>query len=322
MEASGRWRVSVGDGQGVPVPPGGADDRATRTASCLGNPCQVRGADRENPSERPVLRCPKCWPWPRRCQRYRAMILLTTFASLRFGEVTALERADIDVGIATVRVRRSFVEVQGRGLVAGPAEVAGRLAYGGAPSDGSRRCATPDRRMSVQLDGPRVHRSEGSADQSGQLPEADGVEGAGQRRSGRRPVPRPTPHREHPGGMSGVSTRDLMARMGHDSVRAAIIYQHATTEADARSRRRWRRAGGHEAQADEDELQATMTTARLARRSGAMRATLWPVCGTWPRSGARFEGRAGLLVAWSRNGWRRWDSNPRPPACKAGALAS
>jgi hypothetical protein len=25
-----------------------------------------------------------------------------------------------------------------------------------------------------------------------------------------------------------------MARMGHDSVRAAIIYQHATTEADAR----------------------------------------------------------------------------------------
>lgn len=34
--------------------------------------------------------------------------------------------------------------------------------------------------------------------------------------------------------MSGVSTRDLMARMGHDSVRAAIIPQHATNEADAR----------------------------------------------------------------------------------------
>ena len=33
---------------------------------------------------------------------------------------------------------------------------------------------------------------------------------------------------------SGASTRDLMARMGHDSVRAAIIYQHATTEADVR----------------------------------------------------------------------------------------
>jgi integrase len=33
---------------------------------------------------------------------------------------------------------------------------------------------------------------------------------------------------------SGVSTRDLMGRMGHDSVRAAMIYQHATTQADAR----------------------------------------------------------------------------------------
>ena len=46
-----------------------------------------------------------------------------------------------------------------------------------------------------------LDRSEGSADQSGKLPEADGVERrAGQRRSGWRPVPRPTPYREHHGG--------------------------------------------------------------------------------------------------------------------------
>ncbi|MEV4246175.1 tyrosine-type recombinase/integrase [Streptosporangium canum] len=31
---------------------------------------------------------------------------------------------------------------------------------------------------------------------------------------------------------SGASLRDLMERMGHDSVRAALIYQHRTTEAD------------------------------------------------------------------------------------------
>ena len=31
---------------------------------------------------------------------------------------------------------------------------------------------------------------------------------------------------------TGVSTRDLMARMGHDSMNAAIIHQHATREAD------------------------------------------------------------------------------------------
>jgi integrase len=31
---------------------------------------------------------------------------------------------------------------------------------------------------------------------------------------------------------TGASTRDLMARMGHDSPQAAMIYQHATAEAD------------------------------------------------------------------------------------------
>lgn len=31
---------------------------------------------------------------------------------------------------------------------------------------------------------------------------------------------------------SGASTRELMHRMGHDSVRAALIYQHATSERD------------------------------------------------------------------------------------------
>ncbi|GAA4211191.1 hypothetical protein [Actinocatenispora rupis] len=33
-----------------------------------------------------------------------------------------------------------------------------------------------------------------------------------------------------------ASTRDLMARMGHDSMDAVLIYQHATSEADAPSR--------------------------------------------------------------------------------------
>ena len=32
---------------------------------------------------------------------------------------------------------------------------------------------------------------------------------------------------------SGASLKDLMTRMGHDSPAAALIYQHATREADA-----------------------------------------------------------------------------------------
>ena len=41
-------------------------------------------------------------------------------------------------------------------------------------------------------------------------------------------------YRKHARGSSQTSTslRDLMARMGHDSPRAALIYQHATAQAD------------------------------------------------------------------------------------------
>jgi integrase len=33
---------------------------------------------------------------------------------------------------------------------------------------------------------------------------------------------------------TGASLRDLMTRMGHDSPRAALIYQHASSAADER----------------------------------------------------------------------------------------
>lgn len=33
---------------------------------------------------------------------------------------------------------------------------------------------------------------------------------------------------------AGMSTKDLMARMGHDDLRAALIFQRATSDADAR----------------------------------------------------------------------------------------
>ena len=52
--------------------------------------------------------------------RSGAMILVTTFASLRFGEVTALQRTDLDLSSGLVRGRRALVEVRGRGLVLDP----------------------------------------------------------------------------------------------------------------------------------------------------------------------------------------------------------
>ncbi|MEU7750135.1 hypothetical protein [Nonomuraea sp. NPDC049158] len=37
---------------------------------------------------------------------------------------------------------------------------------------------------------------------------------------------------ETPSPRSGASLKDFMQRMGHDLVRAALIYQHSTAEAD------------------------------------------------------------------------------------------
>lgn len=34
---------------------------------------------------------------------------------------------------------------------------------------------------------------------------------------------------------AGMSTKDLMVRMGHDDMRAALIYQRATSDADQRT---------------------------------------------------------------------------------------
>ncbi len=38
-------------------------------------------------------------------KRFRALILVTTFGCLRWGEVVALQRRDVDVAAGTVRIR-------------------------------------------------------------------------------------------------------------------------------------------------------------------------------------------------------------------------
>ncbi|MEQ7006205.1 hypothetical protein ABN028_08380 [Actinopolymorpha sp. B17G11] len=62
------------------------------------NPCRLRGADVENPEERPVLTIEQVFRLSSAMPgRFRAMVLLATFASLRWGEVTALQRQDLKI---------------------------------------------------------------------------------------------------------------------------------------------------------------------------------------------------------------------------------
>ena len=64
--------------------------------------------------------------WPMRCRNVtRALILLATFGSLRWGELMGLRNSDIDLNEATVSIERSVVEVGGGLVVKEPKTAAG-----------------------------------------------------------------------------------------------------------------------------------------------------------------------------------------------------
>ena len=64
-------------------------------------------------------------------RRFYALVLLATFASLRWGEATALRRSDLDLEARTVRVRAAYVERStGEMLLGPPKSKAGRRIVG------------------------------------------------------------------------------------------------------------------------------------------------------------------------------------------------
>ncbi|MGW5632251.1 tyrosine-type recombinase/integrase [Streptosporangium sandarakinum] len=167
-------------------------------------------------------------------RRFRALVLLATFASLRWGEVSALRRTDIDLDAGTVRVRVAFVERSTGELVLGPPK----------SKAGRRVVGIPD----VVVQAIREHIATYVPDEPGALV-FFGAKGGPLRRSGFntrtrwvdvvREMGLPGLHfhdLRHTGNMlaaeSGAGLKDLMARMGHDNVRAAMIYQHAVRGAD------------------------------------------------------------------------------------------
>ncbi|TDE60409.1 site-specific integrase [Nonomuraea mesophila] len=167
-------------------------------------------------------------------RRFRAMVLLATFASLRWGEVSALRRMDVDLKARTVRVRVAFVERSAGGLVLGPPK----------SKAGRRTVGIPQSIVPVL----KEHMNTYVQDEPGALM-FPAAKGGPIRRSGFNTRTRWVDvvsevglsglhfhDLRHTGNMlaaeSGAGLKDLMARMGHDNVRAAMIYQHAVRGAD------------------------------------------------------------------------------------------
>ncbi|MEV4175017.1 site-specific integrase [Nonomuraea sp. NPDC049709] len=167
-------------------------------------------------------------------RRFRAMVLLATFASLRWGEVSALRRMDVDLKARTVRVRVAFVERSAGGLMLGPPK----------SQAGRRTVGIPQSIVPVLQE----HMDTYVQSEAGSLM-FPAAKGGPIRRSGFSTRTRwvdvvtemglPGLHfhdLRHTGNMlaaePGAGLKDLMARMGHDNVRAAMIYQHAVRGAD------------------------------------------------------------------------------------------
>jgi integrase len=200
------------------------------------NPCRVRGADQENASERPVLTVAQVFDLADRMndRRYRALILVGAFCTLRWGEVTALRRCDVAADGSWVRVHFAHTELKGQGIVVGPPKSRAGVRTLAVPTAIRREIV----KHLMEFTGPE--------------PTAlifTGKRGRALRRGNFNQLVQwtktvtdmglPGLHfhdLRHTGNtlaaQAGVSTKDLMARMGHDDMRAALIYQRATSEAD------------------------------------------------------------------------------------------
>ncbi len=210
-----------------------ADELLTR------NPCAVKGAGLERPAERPTATIPQVYALADAVEaRYRALVLLGAFTGLRFGELAGLRRRDVDQLHGTVRVSRQLQRLADRtDVVLEPKSEAGR-----------RTVSVPPQVLDVLGRHLIEHSAEGLDALVFARPDGRPLDrhywGQVWRRVrlvvARTDASLPEGLRFHDlrhtgntlAAATGASTRELMARMGHASPRAALIYQHATRDRD------------------------------------------------------------------------------------------
>jgi integrase len=199
------------------------------------NPCRIPGADQENPEERPVLTIPQVIQLADAVPpRYRALIMLTTFASLRWGEATALCRRDLDLNTRTVSITKSFTELRDSVMLVGPPKTRAGIRIVSFPALVVPALAEHLEQFTNPGDDALIFTS----GKNKPLRRSNFRTGTKWREHA---IALGIPHLRfhdlrhtgnHLAARTGASTRDLMARMGHTSPRAALIYQHATRVAD------------------------------------------------------------------------------------------
>jgi integrase len=164
--------------------------------------------------------------------RFRVFILLAAFTGLRFGELAGLQRRDVDLERHTISVRRALAETRTDGLLIKTPKTAA----------GVRTVAFPASLMAELIAHLETY---AEASRTGLV--FIGPRGGLLRRNNFRRIWLRAVDKtglgdvhfhdlRHTGNTlaatGGATTRELMQRMGHSSVRAALIYQHLVNGRD------------------------------------------------------------------------------------------
>jgi integrase len=201
------------------------------------NPCNLKGASVEHSPERPVMTIEQLNAVVGAMEdRYRGMVVLGSWCSMRIGEILALTRGDIDLEAGTVRVDKSAWELGNRQRMVGPPKTAAGVRVMFIPPHVRRLVAE----HLIEFTGPEatdlvfvgikdqpVRRATVYKAWHRALEKADLGKGAPDFRFH---------DLRHTGATlaagAGASTRELMARLGHASSAASLRYQHATASRD------------------------------------------------------------------------------------------
>jgi integrase len=190
------------------------------------NPCRIKGAGSENSPERPVLSVAQVYALADAVGlRYRALILLAAFSSLRWGELAALRPDDIDLDACTVRVTRQLNKSGAVPVFGPPKSRAGRrvVSFGDLIVPDLRkhlRAVPADTLVFTSAEGYALSNTNFRRRVWGPALAAVGLQGTH------------IHDLRHTGNQftadAGANTRELMVRMGHDSDRAALVYLHSS----------------------------------------------------------------------------------------------
>lgn len=199
----------------------------------LRNPCVINGAGTESAPERPIASIPQVFDIAEVIEpRFRAMVLIGAFVGLRLGEILALTRGRVDLDSGAITVVEQYQELKDGTWVLGPPKSAA----------GVRRVAIPE--LLVPELAAHFDRFAATGREGLLFPGTHGQpvrRAAWYRAWGRAlaslDIEGMKPHDlRHTGNtlaaMTGASTKELMARFGQSTSRAALIYQHATRDRD------------------------------------------------------------------------------------------